>query len=95
MKVVVIKEIGAGVIDVVAYNSKFMSVVIDLLIKYNYLSGKTTIYIEEFDNYIPIQKYYGDEWKECLKKMSIEEFNRIFDEDEICLDVFSVEGMME
>ena len=95
MKVVVIQEVGAEVIDVVAYNSKFMSVVIDLLIKYNYLSEKTRIYIEEFDKYIPTREYYGDDWKERMGKMSIEEFNRIFDEDEMYLEVFNVEGMTD
>lgn len=95
MKVIVIREIGAGVIDVVADSPIFMSVVIDLLIKYNYLSEKTTVYVEEFDKYIPIREYYGDKWKECFEKMSVEEFNRLFDEDDMCLEVFNVEGMME
>lgn len=96
MKVFVIEECETGcVIDVVADSPTFMSVVIDLLIKYNYLSGKTTIYVDEFDKYIPIQEYYGDEWRECLGKISFDEFNNIFDEDHFYLQEFIVEGLIE
>lgn len=52
---------------------------IDFLIDKNYVYQHTAVYDYEAEDWKCVQEVFGENWKDSLKEMSLDDLNRIFD----------------
>ena len=79
MTVIVITETSYGIIGVVKNKQDMIDYLIDTHWLNEYTELKFTL-----DNNPTVIDYFGESWKNILKAITLEEFNRLFDDSFYC-----------